>query len=54
MELFMATNNLTNLRFEVDVDEEKAYLEYRWYKKDLALMQTTYSISLLSLLLPIK
>ena len=40
MEQFMATNNLKNLRFEVDVEDEKAYLEYRWYKKDLALMHT--------------
>jgi predicted GNAT family acetyltransferase len=40
MENFSVTNNLQNLRFEIDLDGEKAFLEYRWYKDDLALMHT--------------
>jgi predicted GNAT family acetyltransferase len=40
MENFTVTNNLQNLQFEVDLAGEKAYLEYRWNKSDLALMHT--------------
>jgi predicted GNAT family acetyltransferase len=35
------TNNATNQRFEVLLpDGEYAYLEYRYYKKDIAFMHT--------------
>ena len=40
MDNFTVTNNLQNLRFETELDGEKAFLEYRWYKSDLALMHT--------------
>ena len=34
------TNNTKNLRFELMEDGELAYLEYRYYKNDIALMHT--------------
>lgn len=40
MEQYTLTNNLQNLRFEIELEGEKAFLEYRWYKDDLALMHT--------------
>lgn len=40
MENYTVTNNLQNLRYEVDTDGEKAYLEYRWHKGIIALMHT--------------
>ena len=33
-------NNVENQQFQAKVHEELAYLEYRWLKKDLALMHT--------------
>lgn len=33
-------NNLENQQFQAIVQEERAYLEYRWLKEDLALMHT--------------
>lgn len=33
-------NKLENQQFQAIVHEELAYLEYRWLKKDLALMHT--------------
>ena len=40
MENFTVTNNLQNLQFEIELDGEKAFLEYRWHNGDLALMHT--------------
>lgn len=40
MEHYTVINNLQNLRFEIDLVGGKAFLEYRWYKNDLALMHT--------------
>ncbi|KOY84515.1 hypothetical protein AD998_20170 [bacterium 336/3] len=37
---YKVTNNETNQRFEIAIENEIAYLEYRWYKGDLALMHT--------------
>lgn len=34
------TNNIEKLQFEIDLGEEIAYLSYRFYKKDIALMHT--------------
>ncbi len=33
-------NNTQRQRFEFPVDDDFAYLEYRWYRKNLALMHT--------------
>ena len=33
-------NNETDMQFEVLLSEKKAYLSYRFYKKDIALMHT--------------
>ncbi|PPL00929.1 GNAT family N-acetyltransferase [Parapedobacter indicus] len=33
-------NNTQNLRFEIHLGTEVAYLEYRFYKKDIAFMHT--------------
>ena len=38
---YQVTNNEKNQRFEIAIESEIAYLEYRWYKGDLALMHTT-------------
>lgn len=40
MDNLTVVNNHQNLRYEVDLGDDKAYLEYRWYKTDLALMHT--------------
>ena len=40
MNQYEVTNNLQNLQFEIDLEGEKAFLEYRWLKDDLALMHT--------------
>lgn len=34
------TNNTDKQQFEIDLGEEIAYLSYRFYKKDIALMHT--------------
>ena len=39
-------NNEANQRFEVQREGETAFLEYRWYKGDLALMHTEVPESL--------
>ena len=41
MEKFTVTNNQQNLQFEIDLGDEKAWLEYRWYNSDLVLMHTS-------------
>jgi uncharacterized protein len=38
---YTVINNEQNQQFEIVIDGEKAVLEYRWYKKNLALMHTT-------------
>ncbi len=38
---YLVTNNEKNQRFEIVVSGEVAFLEYRFYKGDLALMHTT-------------
>lgn len=38
--LFDIVNNKSNQRFEISMNGEVAYLEYRFYKKDIALMHT--------------
>lgn len=40
METLPVVNNLQNLRYEIDLGNEKAFLEYRWNNGDLALMHT--------------
>lgn len=40
MENLSVVNNKQNLQFEIDTGEEKAHLEYRWNKGNLALMHT--------------
>ena len=40
MENLAITNNEKHQRFEVAVDGELAYLEYRFHKNDIALMHT--------------
>ena len=37
---FQIINDEKNQRFEIAIENEQAYLEYRWYKGDLALMHT--------------
>ena len=37
---YNVVNNENNQRFEVHEENETAYLEYRYYKKDIALMHT--------------
>lgn len=34
------SDNKENMRFEVSIDGEKAFLDYRFYQKDIALMHT--------------
>ncbi len=38
--MYTVKHNRDNLRFEIHEDGEIAYLEYRFYKKDIALMHT--------------
>ena len=38
--MYDVKNNTNNQRFEIHEDGEIAYLEYRFYKKDIALMHT--------------
>ena len=38
--MYTVINNESQHRFEVHEGEETAYLEYRYYKKDIALMHT--------------
>ena len=40
MEPILITNNEKEQQFQVRVDGEMAYLEYRFYKGDIALMHT--------------
>jgi uncharacterized protein len=40
MENIEIINNLQNLRFELKVQDEIAFLEYRWHEGKLALMHT--------------
>ena len=37
---YAVINNEKNLRFEIHEGEKVAYLEYRYYKNDIALMHT--------------
>jgi uncharacterized protein len=37
---FSIVNNKENMRFEIHIEDEVAYLEYRMYKKDIAFMHT--------------
>jgi predicted GNAT family acetyltransferase len=37
---YNVTNNEKELQFEIELDGEKAYLTYRFYKKDIAFMHT--------------
>ena len=39
-------NNEQEMQFEIEMDGEKAYLTYRFYKQDIALMHTTVPKSL--------
>jgi predicted GNAT family acetyltransferase len=39
-EEYTITNNEVNQQFEIMLDGERAFLEYRWYKNSLALMHT--------------
>jgi len=38
--MYEVKNNLENLRFEIYENGDIAYLEYRYYKKDIAFMHT--------------
>lgn len=38
--LYLVINNEKEQRFEIHDGQEVAYLEYRYYKKDIALMHT--------------
>jgi len=40
MDNLHVVNNKQNLRYEIDLGDEKGYLEYRWHKGELALMHT--------------
>ncbi|WP_225975459.1 GNAT family N-acetyltransferase [Panacibacter ginsenosidivorans] len=40
MEKIIVTNNETMQQFEVSMDNELAFLQYRFYKDDIALMHT--------------
>ncbi len=39
-EAYTVSDNKSEQRFEIHTDTETAYLEYRFYKKDVALMHT--------------
>jgi len=39
-ESYQIINNETNLQFELSLNGDLAYLSYRYYKKDIALMHT--------------
>jgi predicted GNAT family acetyltransferase len=43
---YAVTNNEKELHFEIYVDRDVAYLEYRFYNKDIALMHTVVPDSL--------
>ena len=43
---YTVINNETNQRFEIQAEGETAFLEYRFYKKDIALMHTEVPDSL--------
>ncbi len=38
--MYDVKNNVKNLRLEIHENDEIAYLEYRYYKKDIAFMHT--------------
>lgn len=38
---YTITNNEKEMQFEIALEGEKAYLTYRFYKKDIAFMHTT-------------
>ncbi|WP_316838389.1 GNAT family N-acetyltransferase [Pedobacter gandavensis] len=40
MIMYDVKNNVKNLRLEIHENDEIAYLEYRYYKKDIAFMHT--------------
>ena len=40
MSNYQVLNNKERLRFEIELEGEFAYIEYRWYKGDLAFMHT--------------
>lgn len=40
MEDYIVSNNKELLRFEIELEGEFAYIEYRWYKGDIAFMHT--------------
>jgi predicted GNAT family acetyltransferase len=40
LENYTVVNNKQLLRFEIELNGEFAYLDYRWYKGDIALMHT--------------
>lgn len=40
MEEYKVINNENVMQFKVSLNDEKATLTYRWYKKDMALMHT--------------
>lgn len=44
--MYDVKNNVENLRFEIHENAELAYLEYRYYKKDIAFMHTLVPESL--------
>ncbi|HWJ91192.1 MAG TPA: GNAT family N-acetyltransferase [Flavisolibacter sp.] len=39
-EPYVIVNNEDNEQFEIVLERERAFLEYRWYKNSLALMHT--------------
>ncbi len=45
-EIYTVINNEIELQFEIHAADEVAYLEYRFYKKDIALMHTVVPDSL--------
>lgn len=40
MENYIVSNNKERLRFEIELSGEFAYIDYRWYKGDVAFMHT--------------
>lgn len=44
--IYNIVNNKQEMQFEISMDGEKAFLTYRYYKKDIALMHTTVPKSL--------
>ena len=43
---YQVINNEKEQQFEIELDGEKAFLVYRFYKKDIALMHTTVPTSM--------